>query len=1025
MNLSYPDFFDEVLRDDKHMRSAIDGTVSDFQTWFEFGKLDFFPEYTDHGMKHVNQVLATCANLIADEARPLFTPADAATLIASVILHDSAMHINESCFRRIITGDCSDRVIPEFRDKPWPALWADYVFSVRRWDDKQIFSHLGEENLTGEIASTKDLFPNFQKLTTIDRKIIGEFIRRHHPRLAHEFALFRLPGPRNAGTIGLAEAFGHELSDITGLVARSHGLPVRDCVDYLQKKYHRREYKQVHAVFLMVLLRISDLIQIQPERAPIRIFQYMDISSPLSRLEWCAHQAVENITQTHDDPESIEVQVKPPNAVTCLRLKGWLSEIQNELDSSWAVLGEIYGSHKKLSKLGLIIRRVRSNLDNVERFAESVDFFPHRTELDVARPDLLKLMIRPLYGNIPQIGIRELLQNSIDAVRERWALGGYPSHKHSPRRRAKSHIEVWLSVPDAEGCSWLTIRDCGVGMTPEVIRDYFLKAGASFRNSDTWKKGFEFDHKQGVRVLRSGRFGIGVLAAFLIGPVMEVSTRHVNSPRGVQFSLDLDSDVIELKYANDLPVGTTIRIRVPPANYKEILQSTQPRTRVPDDFSWYCYSWPVIARYVDSAGRQTDGRHRRRPGRTLTGNIPQTHDATHSPRKPRSTRLEQTYNIDPARFNRPSEWRKLRNFSAYDVYWSYSAAPHLSVNGIFVSNSATFRVFSKHALDNIGFDIRVPRLCIHDPGGVFPLNLQRTNITESHCPFDYFLAEDIIDDWLAYLITICPDVTSRRSWRTLRNLRSISTKPEIDGFHGNYKVNPIVATSEGIAPIWVFPNITRPATLCFLMNDGGIASRDDINFKHDAALHIERTHRSYHRLGEDAFKALMKEFDEELAGILDLFDYFGFNVVSRGDYRREKDTTFDLLTGGCQVLGARAIVPFKQTSNLKKGTGLSCGGERNGLAFLSAGNCPDSLFEIDRLDNLERGQLFAFEVFLDGRTRQKMRPSRIEHHWQEIVRYPCIPFEPDARHRRLRNAYDTLLQFIESHRAMAEQGVLR
>ncbi len=35
-----------------------------------------------------------------------------------------------------------------------------------------------------------------------------------------------------------------------------------------------------------------------------------------------------------------------------------------------------------------------------------------------ADADLLKLLIEPLYGNRFEIGLRELIQNSVDAVRE-------------------------------------------------------------------------------------------------------------------------------------------------------------------------------------------------------------------------------------------------------------------------------------------------------------------------------------------------------------------------------------------------------------------------------------------------------------------------------------------------------------------------------------------------------------------------------------------------------------------------------
>src|SRR5690606_8317866 len=160
------------------------------------------------------------------------------------------------------------------------------------------------------------------------RKLIGEFIRLHHPRMAHEFAVYGVPGP-SSEFIFPDSAFSSDLCGIGGLIARSHGLPLRQCIDYLQDKYHRREYKHIHAVFIMVLLRISDYVQIQAERAPAVVFKYRHIPSKISMLEWRSHNAITNITQTNSDPESIEIQAEPTDIKTFLRLREWLRGIQN------------------------------------------------------------------------------------------------------------------------------------------------------------------------------------------------------------------------------------------------------------------------------------------------------------------------------------------------------------------------------------------------------------------------------------------------------------------------------------------------------------------------------------------------------------------------------------------------------------------------------------------------------------------------------------------------------------------------
>lgn len=571
MRIEYPKFLEDLLQQDRTLRAAVDSTIADFDIWLNISRLPFFTDYTDHGIDHLNQVIATATSLITDDAKIHFTPADAAVLILSTLLHDSALHLSEAGFKELIQGSASEWQIRDFDTTNWSDLWNDFLFSAKRWDDRKLKEIFGDFEDESGVPIVRDPFLNYDNLTDRDRKLIGEFIRWHHPRIAHEFAIYGVPASSSDPILPTA-SLGQDIRDIVGLVARSHGLPLRSCVEYLNEHYHRREYQNIHAVYIMVLLRVADYLQIQADRAPNLVFRYRHIPSKISQLEWRAHNAITNITQTHDDPESIEIQAQPEDVKTFLRLKDWLSGIQEELDKSWAVLGEIYGSHKNLSNLGLILRRVRSNLDNVEKFAKTVEYVPERIELSVARPDLLKLLVGPLYDNIPSIGVRELMQNAIDAVRERWAL----EEKHPELRKKidelmpqESDVEIWIDDPDKKGYRWLTISDKGVGMTVEIIRDYFLTAGASFRNSDAWKKEYESeDEEKKSRVLRSGRFGVGILAGFLLGERMEISTRHIRSNQGVRFSTTIELEALELRYDNNLPIGTTIRIPISPEKGK-------------------------------------------------------------------------------------------------------------------------------------------------------------------------------------------------------------------------------------------------------------------------------------------------------------------------------------------------------------------------------------------------------------------------------------------------------------------------
>ena len=327
--------------------------------------------------------------------------------------------------------------------------------------------------------------------------------------------------PDNSGQTIQFDSFEPELRELTGIVARSHGLAFRDCFRHLdERQFSRLEQDNAHPVFLMGLLRIADFLDLGTDRAPLVGLAYKEFKSSVSRREWVTNQAFRRISWGNPDPESIRIPAKPEDIHSYLGLRDWLTAIQQELDMTWAVFGEVYAAHPRFAKFGLTIRRVHSNiLRRSAGIRKNAVFAPRRVELGVAGADVLKLFIEPLYGKRPEIGIRELIQNAVDAVRERWEFEkSHPGLAIARPTPEEGDVVVWLDDPDDNGVAVLTVTDNGIGMTEEIVADYFLKVGASFRRSIAWKK--EFESETGTdetvrlksRVLRSGRFGIGVLA---------------------------------------------------------------------------------------------------------------------------------------------------------------------------------------------------------------------------------------------------------------------------------------------------------------------------------------------------------------------------------------------------------------------------------------------------------------------------------------------------------------------------------
>lgn len=604
--MKIPEFFESLIKKDSAISAGIYASIPKFEMWIENSTLPFFPEYTKHDLEHIEDVLNTARDLIHSEAEDLITPGDSAVLVFSCLLHDSAMHLTEDGFISLIAEDGCWKPIPEFDSISWCDLWENFMSDARRFDGRRLTALFGDSEPISR--------PNFKKgkFTNRDKLLIGEFIRRNHARLAHEIAVYGLPGVDGSSYLVVLEA-DQALADIAGLVARSHGLPLRSCLDYLDDKYHLRDFNGIHAVYLMTLLRNADYLQIQSQRAPKELLEIRKLQSPISQGEWKVHECIRNITLAEDDPEAIFIDAEPSDAKTYLRVKNWIQGIQEELDKSWAILGEVFGrfSQEDLNHLGLRLRRIKSNLDHWEEFAQRVDFVPSKIAFEAANPDLLKLLVGPLYEDKPEIGIRELIQNAVDAVRElEEFLKHHPNFKNVKRLTQKEDVRVTIEFEENEP-RWVSITDRGIGMNLDVVKSYFLKAGASFRKSDAWKKEFEDDEGH-ANILRSGRFGVGALAAFLIGDEIEVKTRHIQEPeeKGLYFKAGLDYELINLKWVS-IPVGTEIRIKISEnklANIKDLVDSGHNHIdsqywyihdkRGEEKWDWFCLKKPLVVRAV-------------------------------------------------------------------------------------------------------------------------------------------------------------------------------------------------------------------------------------------------------------------------------------------------------------------------------------------------------------------------------------------------------------------------------------------
>jgi molecular chaperone HtpG len=710
-------------------------------------KTPFFPAYTDHGSSHIEAVLEASERLIPDDIwnGEVLTPNDAIVLVCAILLHDLAMHLREPGFLLLVTGEGPNHPLPWFdkaqrnrgADLPWPELWQDFRKEASRFSQSQLDRILGPNYGSPPQIVLGDFEPDASGWTTNDRLLIGEFLRRHHARLAHEISAFGFPGLDAEYFPVLAQTLP-ALADAIGATARSHNEDLRVIADYLSAKTGG-DFRPdgVVQLYLMAVLRVADYFQLQPSRATPLLLHLKDPQSPISVDEWRKHQAITTISWAHRDPDAVNIQVSPDQTLrTHLQLGELLADLQREIDRTAAVLSETYGG-SELADLRLALQRVRTNLNEPD-LLRRLPFVPRQARLESAE-DLFRLVISDLYGNNPAVAGRELLQNAVDAVREldRWRA----DQPTSPAVKTRDlPADVLIEARDTDGkYGYLRVVDKGIGMKPATVIESYLQAGATFRELPD--DDVRADPAAALRWMKAGHFGVGAFAAFLLGPEIQVNTRHPAEERGVSFTARIDEEQVQLNWECDVPVGTEITVRFSKkrlrqkgsnnpqgGNFRDLLRRIA---------NFYGLEKPTVAfRFVDRNGKSTNTRSR---DLTPSSEIPVPgEDLSLAWRSVDAPRFDAVFWEVPLKADGPKVSR-------------------LAHNGLFIEQEVTkfgraYRWGSRPSKKLI----TPPTVAVFDARQRLRVSLNRYELVERSLPFEAELLESIGADVVAHALVAGP-----------------------------------------------------------------------------------------------------------------------------------------------------------------------------------------------------------------------------------------------------------------------------
>ncbi len=484
------------------------------------------PGFTVHDITHLD-ALWEMADLIAGPDISL-TPLEAFVLGGAILLHDLGMSL------AAYPGG-----LEELKRS---SEWQDAVARLLRQE-------LGRWPTVHEIQHPPP---------EIVAEAIREALRLLHAEQAARLSLASWTEERSGTRYQLIDHtdIRKSLGELVGRVAQSHHWPVsrlaREFPETLGAPGWCPRSWELDPLKVACLLRLADASHLDARRAP-GFLRALRQPRGVSDSHWAFQERL----------------LKPRLEAQRLIFSSSSKFPEEEAPAWWLCLDALTLVDRELRQVDALLvelKRTRlaaqgvAGIENPERMVSLIrtdGWIPVDTRVRIGDVPALveRLGGRQLYGNNPEVPLRELIQNAADAVRARRLQEG----------KASDWGDITVRLGKDEEGYWLEVEDTGLGMSQEVLKGPLLDFGTSYWSSDLareecpglWSKGFQ----------PTGRYGIGFFSVLMWGDHIRVSTRRAEEAqrdtRVLEFNRGIASPpLLRLARTDERLVEGGTRVRV-------------------------------------------------------------------------------------------------------------------------------------------------------------------------------------------------------------------------------------------------------------------------------------------------------------------------------------------------------------------------------------------------------------------------------------------------------------------------------
>jgi hypothetical protein len=450
------------------------------------------PEFTLHDDTHIFNMLTIMEKIIpVSNFEKLSTP-DLLMLILSVFLHDIGMAPEE---KYILT---------------WKNQLSDTEYNDELLKEKEVFQRF-RMTYTHQLADIERLKAEDQhsKAQLLEDFIITEYIRTTHSTRARKI---------------IANYWDRKIiyqdTDLTEDLASicfSHNENYTYLLNMETFKICGQD-TYLCLPFVATMLRLADIIDFDPKRTPPVLFSHLAVKNPVSLTEWKKHQSI-NAWTISSKKLVFSAQCEHP-AIEAAILS-FCDQIDEELRNGTVVLSNLSDEGLDIDmtvyKIPLPPRIDRRKIQAKRDITTGNSIYRyHDTKFSLNKKQIIDLLMgTKLYGR-PEVALRELLQNSIDACLLRQKLSESWNIEYTPK--------IKVSLYTKNNIDYLQVSDNGVGMNQHIIDKYYTNVGCSYYSSREFNE-LITSFKSSFTPI--SKFGIGILSCFMVCDSMEVTTRRI------------------------------------------------------------------------------------------------------------------------------------------------------------------------------------------------------------------------------------------------------------------------------------------------------------------------------------------------------------------------------------------------------------------------------------------------------------------------------------------------------------------